>query len=81
MISMNMQITENERFYLRELAKKQMEYAHLPEMEEKKKMWYDLNMGRPVAPPVVVESWTFEQDIMPEYICQCTSPLAREMER
>jgi len=75
------QITEKERFYLRELAKKQLEYAHLPEMEAKKQKWYDLNMGRKVEPPVVVESWTFEQDIMPESIYQCTNPQARKVEQ
>ncbi len=73
-------ITQKERLYLRELAKKQREYASLPEMEEKEKAWFDLNMGRPAVPPVVVETWTFGQDMMPEGILRCTSPKAREME-
>lgn len=73
-------ITCKEREYLRELAKKQMEYAHLPEMEEKKKMWFDLNTGKEAVPPVVVESWTFDPDMMPDSVFQCISPKAREVE-
>lgn len=73
-------MTEKERLYLRELAKRQKEYASLPEMEEKKKAWFDLNMGRPAVPPVVVETGTFGQEIMPEGILRCESPKAREME-
>lgn len=73
-------VTHEERLYLRELAKRQKEYASLPEMEEKEKNWFDLNMGRPAVPPVVVETWTFDQDMMPEGILRCTSPEARKME-
>lgn len=75
-----MQITEKERRYLRELAKKQKEYANLPEMERKKQRWFDLNMGKTVVPPVVVETWTFDPDMMPESIYQCTTPRARQVE-
>jgi hypothetical protein len=70
-----------ERAYLRELAKKQAEYAALPIMEQRKQMWYDLNDAHPGArPPVVIETWTFDRDFLPESVFQCTSPEGRYIE-
>ena len=74
-------IPENERAYLRELAKKQAEYAALPVMAERRKMWYDLNDGSSRArPPVVVETWTFDRDFMPESVYRCATPAGRSIE-
>ncbi len=45
-------------------------------------MWYDLNDGRPGArPPVVVETWTFDRDFMPESVFRCASEVGRSIER
>ena len=44
---MDWQIPDNERKHLRELAKKQAQYAALPVMARRKQMWFDLNDGRP----------------------------------
>lgn len=75
------QITPQERVYLRELARKQADYAALPIMQARKQMWYDLNDGKSGArPPVVIETWTFNRDFMPEGITKCQSPAARQIE-
>jgi hypothetical protein len=74
-------LPDNERTYLRSLAQKQAGYAALPVMTERKKMWYGLNDAHPGArPPVIVETWTFDRDFMPEGIFYCTSPLGRDIE-
>ena len=50
-------ITPREIQYLRELAKRQMEYAHLPIMEERKQLWYDHNANvKPLSP----RSWSIQ---------------------
>lgn len=78
---MDTMIPDNERTYLRELAKKQMEYAALPVMEERKQMWYDLNDSKPGArPPMIVEGWTFDRDFMPEGTFKCESQHGRGIE-
>ena len=75
------QLPEQERAYLRELAKRQAEYAALPIMETRKQMWYALNDAHPGArPPVIIETWTFDRDFMPENVFQCHSELGRQIE-
>lgn len=79
---MEWQIPEQERTYLRELARKQAEYASLPVMAQRKQMWYDLNDGRPSArPPVIIETRTFDRDFMPEGVLRCVSETGRTIER
>ena len=36
-------VTQKERDYLRELAKKYIEYSKLPVMKERKELWYNHN--------------------------------------
>ena len=75
------ELPANERAYLRELARKQAEYAALPVMARRKQMWYDLNDGRPGArPPVIIETWTFNRDFMPESVYRCASQTGRKIE-
>lgn len=79
---MGFQIPASERIYLRELAARQAEYAALPAMAQRKRMWYDLNDARPGArPPVIIETWTFDRDFMPESVFRCTSEAGRNIER
>jgi hypothetical protein len=79
---MDWNIPDNERTYLRELAKKQAEYAILPIMAERKRMWYALNDGQAGArPPVIIEPWTFDRDFMPEGILRCASQAGRRIEQ
>ncbi|MHC4712028.1 MAG: uroporphyrinogen decarboxylase/cobalamine-independent methonine synthase family protein [Planctomycetota bacterium] len=78
---MEPQIPKSERTYLRELAKKQAEYAALPVMAERRGMWYALNDGREGArPPVIIETWTFDRDFLPESVFHCASEAGREIE-
>ena len=70
-----------ERTYLRELAKKQADYAALPVMARRKKMWYDLNDGRGgTQAGVLVETWTFDRDFMPASIFKCQTPWGKGIE-
>lgn len=79
---MEWHLSDQERIYLRGLAQKQAEYAALPVMAQRRQMWYDLNDGRANArPPVIVETWTFDRDFMPEDIFCCASETARRIER
>ena len=78
---MDWSLPKNERIYLRILAQKQAEYAALPVMAERKKMWYELNDAHPGArPPVIIETWTFDRDFMPESIFHCHSQVGRSIE-
>ncbi|MEK7474365.1 MAG: hypothetical protein AAB152_01920 [Candidatus Coatesbacteria bacterium] len=70
-----------DRARLRELAKRQAEIAALPVMRDRERMWYALNDGEPGArPPVMIESWTFDRDFMPESVFQCVSETGRGIE-
>ena len=44
---MNWHVPDNERRILRELAARQAEYAALPVMEHRRRLWRDLNDGVP----------------------------------
>jgi hypothetical protein len=72
-------ITSDERRYLRELARKQAEYAALPVMAERTALWYRHNALRGERPVVVMEMGTFERDMLPDP--KCTSLAAIEIER
>jgi len=74
-------LPENERTYLRELAKRQAEIAALPVMAERRKMWTAMNDAVPGArPPFAIETWTFDRDFMPASIHQCTTSYGRGLE-
>ncbi|AEF82621.1 hypothetical protein [Leadbettera azotonutricia] len=68
-----------EKAILRELAKKQLEYAKLPVMEERKKLWMLHNRLEGKRPMVVMEEDTFFKDILPP--SRCEHPLAARMEQ
>lgn len=79
---MQYSLPENERQYLRKLAKRQAEIAALPVMAQRRQMWTDMNNGRPGArPPFVIETWTFDRDFMPASIYQCKSEYGWKLER
>jgi hypothetical protein len=71
-------ITGKEREWLRELAKKQQEYAALPMMRERERLWYLHNALKGERPLVVMEEDTFLSDILPP--ARCESPLAKRIE-
>jgi hypothetical protein len=79
---MDWTIPHDEVLYLRDLAKSQAAYAALPVMEQRKQMWFDLNDGKPGAlPPVIIETWTFDRDFMPDSAFRCSTPAGRSIEK
>ena len=74
----NFIITAEERIYLRELAKKQLEYANLPIMTERKKHWFKHNSLKAEKPIIVFETYPFINEIINQ--SKCTSPAAKEIE-
>ncbi len=74
----NLSIGRDERYYLRELAKKQLEYAMLPIMKEREERWYRHNDLKGDLPMISFETWTVEQELLPPL--QCTSETARNIE-
>ncbi len=78
---MHLTLPVDERVYLRDLAKRQAEYAALPVMQKRRQMWLDLNDEKPGAePPVVIETWTFDRDFMPPSVFRCHTDLGRAIE-
>jgi hypothetical protein len=74
-------LPENERLYLRDLAKRQAQIASLPVMEKRRRMWTDMNDGKPgTRPPFVIETWTFDRNFMPKSIFKCQSEYGLRLE-
>ncbi|HNX13278.1 MAG TPA: hypothetical protein PK854_02275 [Oscillospiraceae bacterium] len=72
-------ISAKDKAYLRELAKKQAEYAALPVMAERTKQWYAHNAVKGVKPLIVVEQGSFGRDFLPEM--KCEGKFAADLER
>jgi hypothetical protein len=78
---MAFELPADEHAYLRDLARRQADISALPVMRERERMWYDLNDGHPGArPPVVIETWTFDRDFLPDNVFRCASDLGRGIE-
>ncbi len=77
-MSNTFEITTQEREYLRDLARKVIEYSNLPVMEERKKQWYAHNQLQGSKPPIIMEWYTFVSDIMPVMKCESESTKAIE---
>jgi len=71
-------VPKNEIEFLRDLAKKQLEYANLPIMAERKRLWTLHNRLEGERPMVVMEEDSFDRDFLPKPIC--THPVSRPME-
>lgn len=74
----DLSISGKERIYLRELAKKQLEYSQLPVMKERTKLWYSHNDLKGDKPLIVMETDYFNEDLLPVRVCE--SKAAREIE-
>lgn len=74
----NWNITPEERSYLRELAKKQLEYSQLPIMKEREARWYRHNDLSGEIPMLHFEIWTCEAELLPRF--RCTSEAAKAIE-
>jgi hypothetical protein len=77
-MSEDLRVTSEERTYLRDLALRYLQYAHLPVMAERTELWYDHNELKGSRPVVVFESGGAQGEMMPTP--HCTSPLARGIE-
>jgi hypothetical protein len=71
-------VTAAERVWLRDVARKYLEYAARPVMAERTELWYAHNELKGPRPVVVFEAWPVLGEFMPPPHCQ--SPLAREIE-
>ena len=69
----------NEREYLKDLAKRQLEIANLPVMGERLKKWYALNNAKLYAPLVTVEFNGPQEEFFPPL--KCESDNTRDLER
>lgn len=72
-------VSFDEKVYLRELAKTQLEYAKLPVMEERKRLWYLHNSLKGERPMVVMEEMSFLEEIISPL--KCTGKLAQSIEK
>ena len=77
----DLKIGAADRGILRELARKKAEYAHLPEMDENRRLWRATNDLKMIKPPVYINEicWPELKD-EPELILRCEHPFAREIE-
>ena len=66
-------ITNKDKRYLRELAKKYVEYSELPVMEERTSLWHAHNRMMSNKPVVIMENLTFNGDFLPELKCSTES--------
>ena len=72
-------ITQKEKAYLRDLAKKQRDISELPDMAEKKKLWYAHHECRAERPVFTTEIYTFLEELLPPLFCE--TPEGRRIER
>lgn len=63
-------VFENEKQYLRDLAKKQKELANMPVMKERERLWLLHNSLQGERPMVVMEENTFLGEILPPLKCE-----------
>ena len=73
-------ILKKEQLYLRELAKKQLEYSELPVMEERTRHWYANNDLKGEKPIIVIEHGPFREELFPEIFCESEAAVAVEKE-
>ena len=75
-------IPPDERSYLRDLARRQAEYAGLPVMEQRRRHWFDLNDGKAnVRPPFVLEAKNFMFEFLPDRRYRCQSEAGQVIEK
>jgi len=72
-------ISKKDRDRLRELAKKQIEYANSPVMQSRINEWYEHNDLSGQRPMIQIETETFSHEIIPQMLF-CESKKAREIE-
>lgn len=73
-------ISDKDRIYLRELAKKQLGISQLPIMKERTKLWYSHNDLKGDKPLIVMETDYFNDDLLPKRVCETKDARAIETE-
>lgn len=73
-------IKSKERIYLRDLARRQLEYSKLPIMEQRTRHWYENNALKGEKPIIVVEHGPFREELFPEIFCSSKMGMAVEKE-
>ena len=77
---MGYEISREDKKILRELAKKQLEYANMPENVKRREEWYLHNDLKGERPMIHLETATFEQEILPDRM-RCGGAFARQVEK
>lgn len=72
-------ITKRDREILRDLARRQLEYAKSPTMEKLAGEWKQHNDFQGGRPMIHLELWTFSQELIPQRL-QCEGATARGIE-
>ncbi len=72
-------ISEQDREILREVAKKQLEYANMDSNKERIKLWYKHNALQGDRPMIHLEMWTFAHEILPQRL-KCQGEFAKWVE-
>lgn len=72
-------VSAEERKILRELAKKQLDFANQEKNKKRIKEWYLHNDLKGDRPMVHLELWTFQQEVIEPQL-KCRSPFARMLE-
>ncbi|MGB8451830.1 MAG: hypothetical protein WCD89_05795 [Anaerocolumna sp.] len=76
---MKIEIKQDDRIIVREVAKQQLEYANTETNKKRMEEWYQHNSLFGEKPLVHLEMWTFSQEILPAYL-KCKGDFAREVE-
>jgi len=76
---MELNITNEDKSYLRELASKYREYSELDVMQERTDHWYAHNELKSDRPVIVMENCTFEEDFLPPL--RCSTEAGRYIEK
>lgn len=71
----------HDRQILRELAKRQIEYANLDIMKKRRSDWHKLNTGIRTQPLVVIDNTAFPDIFVPDSLLSCSTESARMIER
>lgn len=77
---MGYEISREDQKILRELAKKQLEYANMPENVKRREEWYLHNDLKGERPMIHLETATFEQEILTDRM-RCSGAFARQVEK
>lgn len=73
-------ISPHDRRHLRTLAARKHEYANLPIMQERSKLWQQHNDCQGARPMIHFETWTCEGDLLPPLQCEADSTRAIELQ-